>query len=221
MAANLGGTRAVFDDCAKYGVKQAIFLGRHTFYGAAPDAPLYRQETDPPLSVASFPGLADLVAADLYAASALWSIPKLDTAVLRMCYTLGPSKHGTLAAFLKGNRVPTVLGFDPLFQFIHDLDAVEAICVTLEAGLRGVWNVAGPQPVPLSLVVEVCGRTRVPLPEPMLEFALGQFGLPGLPPGALAHVKWPVLVDDRAFREATGFTNSFDEAQTMESFRWA
>ena len=28
---NLGGTRAVFEHCAAYGVKQAIFVGRHTY----------------------------------------------------------------------------------------------------------------------------------------------------------------------------------------------
>ena len=37
---NLGGTRSVWEHCATYGVKQAIFIGRHTVYGAAPDAPL-------------------------------------------------------------------------------------------------------------------------------------------------------------------------------------
>ena len=36
---NLGGTKAVFDFCHRYGVKQAIFVGRHTYYGAAPDSP--------------------------------------------------------------------------------------------------------------------------------------------------------------------------------------
>src|SRR5262249_17439465 len=37
---NLGGTRAVFDFSRAHGVKQVIFVGRHTYYGAAPDAPL-------------------------------------------------------------------------------------------------------------------------------------------------------------------------------------
>ena len=81
---NLGGTRSVFDHCNKYGVKQAIFVGRHTVYGAAPDTPLYRTEEDPPMAVSTFPDLADLVAADLYAGSALWRFPDIQTAVLRV-----------------------------------------------------------------------------------------------------------------------------------------
>ena len=95
----------------------------------------------------TFPELADLVAADLYAGSALWRYPALDTCVLRMCYTLGASVSGTLATFLKAQRVPMVLGFDPLYQFMHERDVVAAIQLTLEKRIRGVFNVAGPSPV--------------------------------------------------------------------------
>ena len=85
---NLNGTRAVFDHAAKYGVGHVLFVGRHTYYGAAADAPLYHTEADPPLAVATFPDLADLVAADLYAGAALWRHPEMCTTVLRFVYTL-------------------------------------------------------------------------------------------------------------------------------------
>jgi UDP-glucose 4-epimerase len=218
---NLGGTRAIFDHCHQYGVKQAIFVGRHTFYGAAPDSPMYHTEDEPPMGVNTFPELGDLVAADLYAASALWRYPEIDTVVLRMCYVLGPSQQGTLASYLAGPRVPTVMGFDPLYQFIHEHDAAEAIRLALEARLRGVYNVTGPQPVPISLLIRQTGRTQLPLPEPVFRRALGRFGLPNLPPGAVNHVKYSIVVDGEAFRQATGFTHRFDEIQTMEAFRWA
>ena len=51
---NLGGTQTIFEHCHTYGVKQALFIGRHTVYGAAPDAPLYRTETEPPLATATY-----------------------------------------------------------------------------------------------------------------------------------------------------------------------
>ena len=77
----------------------------------------------------------------------------------------GPSNHGTLAGFLRGKRVPMVLGFDPLFQFLHEDDVVRAIVLTLDKRPRGVFNVAGPQPLPLSRVVREAGRAPFPLPE--------------------------------------------------------
>jgi len=181
---NLYGTRAVFDHCRDYGARAAVFVGRHTYYGASADSPLYHREDDPPMAVTTFPELADLVAADLYACTALWRQPKLITSVLRICYTLGPSRVGTLAGFLSGRSVPMVLGFDPLFQFVHEEDAASAICAALLRELRGVYNVSGPPPMPLSLLVKLAGRRPIPIPEPLFSLALGRFGLPRLPPGA-------------------------------------
>jgi len=216
---NLHGTRAVWESCHAHGVERAIFVGRHTYYGADHDEALYHREDDPPMAVTSFPELADLVAADLYAGSALWRMPAIDTAVLRICYTLGPSRTGTLAQFLRGPRVPTLLGFDPLFQFLHEEDAAEAIAVSLERGLRGVYNVAGPNPLPLSLLIDLCGRTRVPVPEPLFGLLLGRFGLPKLPPGAVNHVKYPVVIDSSAFRAATGYRHRYEADDTTREFR--
>jgi UDP-glucose 4-epimerase len=218
---NLRGTRTIFDYCHNHGVKHVIFVGRHTIYGAAPDAPLYYTEADPPMAVTTFTELADLVAADLYAGSALWRHPEMATTVLRLCYTLGPSRHGTLAAYIGAPRVGTVMGFDPLFQFMHEQDAAEAICLTLEHRLRGVYNVAGPQPIPFSVVIKMTGAMNVPIPQPLFKFMSGKMGLPRLPESAVNHIKFPVVMDDTAFRKATGFEHTYDEVQTMQSFRWA
>jgi len=218
---NLGSTRAVFAHCKTYHVQQCIFVGRHTYYGAEADSPLYHTEDEPPMGLSHFPELADLVAADLYAATALWRQPDLTTTVLRSCYTLGPSGSGTLARFLISPRVPMIMGFDPLFQFMHEEDVADAIVVALEKRLRGVYNVTGPQPVPLSVVIRQAGRSVVPLPEFLVTKALGKFGLPKLPIGALNHIKYPVVADGGSFRLATGFAHRHDEEQTILDFRAA
>lgn len=218
---NLGGTRRLFEYCHKYGVEQAVFVGRHTIYGATPDSPLYHTEDEPPLAGASFEELADLVAADLYASSALWRWPELNTAVLRMCYFLGPSRRGTLALFLGKKRVPTVMGFDPLFHLMHEWDAEEAIVLAIEKKIRGVFNVAGPPPIPLSTLCKATGRTAVPIPEPLFPLVLDRFGFPYLPAHAVTHVKYPIVIDNAAFTEATGFEAKYSAKQTMEGFRWA
>jgi UDP-glucose 4-epimerase len=173
---NLGGTRAAFEYAREYGVQHCVFVGRHTFYGAGPDSPLFHKEDEPPLELNRFPELADLVAADLYAAAALWRAPELATTVLRFCFTL--------------DRRP-----------------------------RGVFNVAGPQPLPLSRVVREAGRAPFPLPEFVLSGILGRFGLPKLPAGAISHLKYPVVVDASAFRQQTGFGHEHDEIETIRAYR--
>lgn len=218
---NINGTRTVFDHCIKHGAKHCIFVGRHTYYGAAADSPLYHSEDEPPMGLSNFPELADLVSADLYAGSALWRFPDLTTTVMRMCYTLGPSGHGTLATFLRGKHVPTILGFDPLYQFMHERDVVGSIVAALDRRPRGVFNVAGPQPVPLSVVVRETGRTAVPLPEFLFARGLGRFGLPKLPRGALDHIKYSIVMDAEPFRKAAEWAHEVDEVQAMHEFKTA
>ena len=215
---NLGGTRAVFEHSKAYGVEHVVFVGRHTYYGAGADHALYHHEDDPPMAVSTFPELADLVAADLYACQSLWRFPSLATSVLRLVYALGPTGHGTLASFLKGRYVPVVAGFDPLFQFMHEADVAGAICASLDQRLRGVFNVAGPSPLPLSVIVKEAGRRAIPLPEVAFQLMRGRFGLPRLPPGAVQHVKFPVVIDDGAFRKAAGWAHAHDEDDCIASF---
>lgn len=216
---NLGGTRAVFEHSERYGVKHVVFVGRHTYYGAAADTPLYHVETEPPQALERFPELADLVAADLFAQTALWRTRQQATTVLRLCYTLGPSRQGTLASFLRGKRVPMVLGYDPLFQFLWESDAVKAIQLAIEKKPNGVFNVAGPPPLPLGTIVTETGRTPVPLPEPLINRLQGRFGFPSLPRGALEHIKFPVVVDGSIFEKELGFKFEVSEVEALRRFR--
>ncbi|MFZ5441887.1 MAG: NAD-dependent epimerase/dehydratase family protein [Myxococcota bacterium] len=216
---NMGGTKAVFEHSIAHGVKHVVVVGRHTYYGASADSPLYHTENEPPQGIGSFPELADLVAADLFAANMLWREPQLVTTVLRLVYTLGPSKTGTLASFLRGKRVPMVFGFDPLFQFLEEDDAARGITLAVEKRPRGIFNVAGPSPVPLGTIARETGRTVVPVPEPLLKQMLGRFGFPELPRGALEHIKYPIVVDGSTWRKATGFEHLVDEVEVLRRYR--
>lgn len=219
MRVNLYGTRAFIQHCDAFGVKQAVLVGRHTYYGAAADSPLYHTEDEPPMSARSFPELSDLVAADLYACSALWRYPNIATSVLRMVYTLGPSKQGTLAMFLRGPTVPLLMGFDPLFHFIHEEDAAEAIVVAVLRKLHGVYNVSGPSPVPISTIAHAAGRRTVRVPGRLINFGLSRLALPNLPAAALDHLKYPIVVDGDAFRRDTDYEHRYDERETIDAFR--
>jgi UDP-glucose 4-epimerase len=218
---NLGGTQAVFEHCQRYGVEHVVFVGRHTYYGAGPDAPLYHREEEPPMALATYPELADLVSADLFAATALWRAKDMGTTVLRFCYTLGPSGEGTLGTFLRGARVPMVLGFDPLFQFLHEDDVASALALAVDRRPKGVFNVAGPGPQPLSMIARAAGRKTLPLPEFVLAGLLGRRGMPKLARGAIEHIKFPVVIDDKAFREATGYSHRYSSEQAIQAFRAA
>jgi len=104
---------------------------------------------------------------------------------------------------------------------MHERDVANAIVLALKARIRGVYNVAGPQPVPLSLLIRDTGRKQIPLPEFVFANLLGRFGLPRLPKGALMHIKYPVVIDSEPFRKATGFAHEVSEVQSISEYRSA
>jgi UDP-glucose 4-epimerase len=215
---NLQGTRAVLDAVAKFGVPHLLFVSSHAYYGAGPDLPLCHREDEPPYAVETFPELSDFVVAELMTAAAVAAQPNANSTILRFCHPLGPSGRGVLGRLLQGHRVPTVLGFDPLVQFMHEQDLASAIRVAIEQELSGVYNVGGEHPLPLSTIIQKTGRIMTPLPEALFRLSLGRFGLSEIPPGALSQFKYPIVVDDGPFRSRTGFRPEFGEESVLSQF---
>lgn len=211
-------TRSLLDAVAQHAVEQLVFAGHHLYYGAAADLPLLRCEPDPPHGIETFPEAADLIASDLMASNALWSIPRTRTVVFRFSHPLGTTR-GILADLLRGSRVPTILGFDPLIQFLDPDDIAGAIRIAIEQSLFGVFNVGGAQPMTLSRIAAALERPTVSIPESLYRISLGKFGLPEIPVGALSLLKYPLIVDDSAFRSRSGYVQRFDARQTLERFR--
>lgn len=216
---NLSVTRALLDAVAQHGVMQLVFAGRHFYYGAAAELPLLHSEQDPPHGVETFPEAADVIAAELMACNALWSIPRTRTTVLRFSHSLGPNARGMLAELLRGSRVPTVLGFDPVVQFLDPEDIAVALRLSVEQALSGVFNVGGAHPMPLSQIAAALERTTVAIPEAIYRMSLGRFGLPEIPVGALSLLKYPIVIDDSAFRNRSGYVQRFEEREAIERYR--
>ena len=60
--------------------------------------------------------------------------------------------------------VPSMFGFDPRFQFVHEDDVVRAILFVLDGEVPGIYNVAGDGLLPWSEVAAICGKRTFPLP---------------------------------------------------------
>ena len=98
-------------------------------YGAEPDNPRYIRE-DHPLNVSrTFPDLRDLAEVEGLVNTFLWRYPEIATSVLRPVNVLGYYVHSAIGTYLKLDLVPTVAGFDPMMQFIHEEDVGEAIAL--------------------------------------------------------------------------------------------
>ena len=216
---NFEGTVRVFDIATAARAKKLVFPSRHTVYGALPDQPQFLTEEHPPAAGRTYPEIQDLVSADLYASGQLWRHPEVEIVVLRPVNIVGPSVDNLFCRYLGHARVFSVAGFDPLYQVLHEDDFARALELSLEPGVRGVFNVVGPEPVPLHVVIEESGARRVAVPEPLIRLLGGRAGFARVPRGAIDYLKYPCTVDGSAFAEATGYAPSVGLEQTLRSMR--
>ncbi|HEY5658322.1 MAG TPA: NAD-dependent epimerase/dehydratase family protein [Myxococcota bacterium] len=219
---NVRGTRLLLDHCVRHGVQKLVVLSSSYVYGASPEN-AYSLDEDSPLSASrSVPEIRDLVEVDTLASALLWRDPQLRTCVLRPVGVLGHYVHSVIGRYLRERRVPTVMGFDPMMQFIHEQDFTEAIALTLDRGLQGVFNVAGPGEVPLHTAIRESGGMPIALPEVVIRplcARLYGWGLVPYPPGAIDYLKFPVTVSGKRFADASGFSCRFGLEEIFESVR--
>ncbi len=219
---NVLGTRRLLAFCAKYEVKQLVVVSSSYVYGALPENPYFLDEDAPLNSSRTYPEMRDLVEMDTLTTAHLWQHPEMATALLRPVNTIGTHVHSAIVKYLKLGYVPTILGFNPMTQFIHEEDVTEAIALALQKKLRGVFNVTGPGEVPIKVAIEESGGTAVPLPEIVARSLFGQLfrlGLFHTPTGAIDFIKYPCTVAGKRFVKATGFKPLFNLEETFASLR--
>ncbi len=219
---NVRGTKQLLDHCVHYGVQKLVVLSSGYVYGAFPENPYYMDE-DAPLSASrSYPEIRDLVEVDTLASAFIWKYPHIRTCVLRPVNVLGYFVHSMIGQYLRQTRVPTVMGFDPMMQFMHEEDLSEAIALALEHGLQGVFNVIGPGQVPLHTAIRETGGKAWPIPEPLMRPSfdrLFRWGLIPYPAGAIDYLKYPATLSGQRFSEATNFRCLFGLEEIFHSVR--
>jgi len=219
---NVRGTKQLLDHCVNHGVQSLVVVSSSYVYGAFPENPFYMDEDSPLSASRDYPEIRDLVEVDTLASAYLWRYPHLRTCVLRPVNVLGFYVHSMIGEYLKQTRVPKVMGFDPMMQFIHEEDLSEAIALALEHGLQGVFNVTGPGEVPLHTAIDETGGTALPIPELVMRPSFAQafrFGLSPYPPGAIDYLKYPVTVSGERFVESTKFRCLFGLEEIFHSVR--
>jgi len=164
----------------------------------------------------------DLAEVDTLATTFLWQHPEIATSILRPVNTLGYYVHSAIGGYLRRRIIPTIMGFNPMMQFIHEEDVAEAVALALQAGTHGVYNVVGPGAVPLKVAIRETGGTAMPVPETVARSVFRQLfrlGLFPTPAGAMDFLKYPVTLDGRRFRTETGFRPLFTLEDIFASVR--
>ncbi|MFP2934018.1 SDR family oxidoreductase [Pyxidicoccus sp. 3LG] len=134
--------------------------------------------------------------------------PDMRVLVLRFAPVLGPSVDSPATRLLKHDVVPTLLGFDPLWQGLHEEDAGRALHHALRAEASGEFNIVGRGVLPLSGLIQQAGGRPLPLPGPLFRAALHTLDVVGaatLPVALLDYIHYSWVADGERAESALGF----------------
>jgi UDP-glucose 4-epimerase len=222
---NVAGFSKLLEYVAQFNVPKLVVLSSANVYGPQPSNPQLLSEDAPLLGGQNFSDIRDLVEVDMLAQSFFWKLPETETVILRPVHILG-RVHNAPSNFLRLDPILTVMGFDPMTQVIHQADVVHAIERALLPGVRGIFNVAGPEPVPLSRLIKILARQRVSVPYSLARIALRRLWalrLTTFPPPELDHIRYVCMVDDRRAQQVLGFTPQVsleDTVRAVDEGRW-
>ena len=219
---NVVGTENLLDYCAKYGVKKVVMLSSANNSGPLAGSSAYMNEDAPLLGSFAFPEIRDLIAVDRTVSSFFWKHPQIETVILRPVHIAGQRLKNAPSNFLRLKAIPTLLGFDPLVQLIHELDVVEAIEKALEPGVRGIFNIVGPPALPLSAVLEKLHRPQIPVFHPIAKPLWNLFyklRLSSFPAPEWDFLRYELLVDGSRAEKELGFKAKHSISDIAAMFR--
>jgi UDP-glucose 4-epimerase len=222
---NVAGFTKLLEYVAQFSVPKLVVLSSANVYGPQPGNAQFLTEEAPLLGGQNFSDIRDLIEVDMLAQSFFWKLPETETVILRPVHILGAVKNAA-SNFLRLQTIPTVLGYDPMAQVIHEADVVRAIELALKPGIRGIFNVGGPEPLPLSHILKILGRPSVSVPYTLARAVLRQLWtlrLTTFPVPELDHIRYVCMVDDRRAREVLGFRPRMTVEETVRAVdmeRW-
>ena len=157
-------------------------------------------EDAPLLASQRFPEVRTLVAVDRSVMAFLWRHPEVQTVILRPAHIVGPTVRNAPSNYLRLRVIPTQMGFDPMLQLIHEADVCQYLVAALAPAARGVYNLAGSAPVPLSRVLGALGKPILPIPHGLFRAGIKQlwrWHLTNFAPPELDHIRFNTVLDTR------------------------
>jgi UDP-glucose 4-epimerase len=221
-ARNVVGTETLLGYVSKYKIKKLVLLSSGDVYGPNPGNSHFIGEDAPLLASQRFPEVRTLVAVDRAVQSFFWRHPDIETVILRPSHIVGPNVRNAPSNYFRLRIIPTMMGFDPMVQLIHEDDLIAHMAAALRPGIRGVFNVAGTDPVPLSHILKIIGKPRLPVPHPLFKAFLERawrYRLTSFPAPELDHIRFNSVLDTRGAREELQVVLQHSLFTILEPFR--
>jgi len=216
------GTLRTLAAAVRAGVRHVVVPSTTTVYGARAGNPVLLTEDAPLHGCPGSRFVTDRVEVERQLEAFRRDQPGVGLTVLRFAPVLGPTVDNPGTRYFRRPLVPTLLGFDPLWQAVHEEDARELFLRLLDEPVSGTFNVVSEDVLPLSSMIRLAGTRPLPLPPPVARGmlrALNSAGITATPGALLDYLHYSWVADGTRARTTLGFQPRFGAREAAASVR--
>jgi len=227
------GTLNIVSACKAANVRKVVFCSTTAVYGASPKNPNYISEAHPLDRHPHAHFVRDKVEAEKQVATLHEDAPQILLTILRFCLIVGPQSKNYFTELFRRRVVPTLLGYDPLMQFIHESDAEAALEKAVFEDYRGTFNIVGKGVIPLSYALREASKWGFPV-APFIAYPLMQIlwnlQLAAVPGKLLDYFRFLWVADGEKAKEVMNFVPKltskdafveFAKVNRLQEYQWA
>ncbi|MEU6062743.1 NAD-dependent epimerase/dehydratase family protein [Streptomyces sp. NPDC047097] len=224
---NVIGTMQLLGACQKSpSVQRLVVKSTTSVYGSAPRDPAVFTEATPPKSLPGGGFAKDAAEVEGYVRGFARRRPDVAVCVLRFANILGPAADTPFAEYLSLPVLPTVFGYDPRLQFVHEDDVIDVLRIASREPRRatlnsGTFNIAGDGVLTLSQCSRRLGRPTVPVLLPAVRWvgsALRTVGATDFSTEQIRLLTHGRVVSTVQMRETLGFEPAYTTAEAFADF---
>jgi len=220
--ANVIGTMNILAACSgpDSPVRKFVFKSSAHYYGCERDDPAFFTERMQRPHAPRTQLERDIVEAEKAVSSFAEHNREITVTTLRFVNGLGRDLRTSHTALFSLPVVPSILGFDPRYQFIHEDDIVGVLEHAVREDLPGVYNAAGDGVLVLSEVASLLGKPLAPVLPPWgTGLAFRPLRLLGInaPPEMVSQLRFGRGVDNRKLK-AAGAPVRHTTRETVQAF---
>jgi UDP-glucose 4-epimerase len=224
---NVIGTMQLLGACQKSPtIRRLVVKSTTSVYGSAPRDPAVFTESTPPKSLPSGGFAKDAVEVEGYVRGFARRRPDVAVCVLRFANILGPGADSPLAEYFSLPVLPTVFGYDPRLQFVHEEDVLDVLLIAADEPRRGTlnsgtFNIAAGGVLLLSQCSRRLGRPTVPVPLPAVNWVGGWLrtvGMTDFSPEQIRLLTHGRVVSTDEMRGTLGYVPTYTTAEAFADF---
>jgi len=219
---NVIGTMQLLGACQRApSIRHLVVKSTAAVYGSGPRDPAMISEGSTPRHPPTSGWAKDSVEVEEYVRGFARRRPDVGIATLRFANIVGPGMRTGMTSYLTMPLVPSVLGFDPRLQFVHEDDAIEVTRRIVLQRTSGTYNVAGEGVVLLSQALGRLGKPSLALPAalvPSVGKTLARGAWADFSRDQVRYLTYGRVLDTSLLQAEVGFVPEYTSEEALGAF---